>query len=298
MAHLKNLGLHIAYKPEDICRAREAGFNVFQVFLGSPQKAIKDYKALEDLYLERKRFMPLDIQLIVHGHYWFNLVKGGHWLTRLTLIELQKQLDLAKKLGATHYVTHVGYRNSKKEMEAGKEISNEQALGNLYMFCKALVPYLEFTGIQFCLENSAGTKAGTLMGSVDDLMAVITSLNYPLMGICWDTQHAWARGDLFGQQNAFLINYEKQWAHVKAIHLNPNPGTSEGGFKDRHSSITLEESRGYGGHFFNAVVLATEPVRPIVLERYCLELCIKDKLYLERIIDACIIPKDANGWRF
>jgi len=112
-----------------------------------------------------------------------------------------------------------------------------------------------------CLENDAGGKANPAprLRSLESVLSAIKKSSVKNVGLCVDTQHAYAAGD-----ELFSINY---WNTARIIHLNAIPKFVEfGGHLDRHSETRLVDSK-RGLNFVKKILVQIRPGTPIILER-------------------------------
>lgn len=270
--NVSRIGCHCSFNASKIIPLYELGYRTFQVFIGSPQRDPKSYDDLMARYLEEKRRMPEDIQIVVHGPYWYNFVKND-WLTRKTVESICSQLRVASAIGAKRYVTHNGYRYSQKDLERGfKLLQIPEAMDNWIKTTIALIPALKKFNMRICYENTPGCRAGTAMGTVDELLELVRYVSdYEYVGYTYDTEHAWANGEaaMSGGKEKF---FEDVVASASVVHLNGAPARATfGSHLDRHSTTLIQESVGITPKRLKRVM---ELARcPIILERdqsYCL----------------------------
>jgi deoxyribonuclease-4 len=163
-------------------------------------------------------------QRFVHASYWTNLAHTKPTSVRF----VQREIELAKRLGFTHIIFHPGYAKGATDRMQGIE---------------ALVRRLNFMlrkedDIQIVLENSAHSNL-SIGGNVNDFKAILERLEHPeKVRFCLDTVHAHAYGydlqSLYGQQ-VFLQAIERTIGleHVALIHLN-NTTQQCGSYIDEH----------------------------------------------------------------
>lgn len=243
--NISKIGCHVTFKADMVNHYYSLGFRTFQFFIGSPQRGSNDYDDILERMMKELIDMPKDICLIAHAPYWYNFVRGD-WLTEATVESIVNQLKVSRVLGVKRYVTHNGYRHSTKDKQEGRDpIPENVAMKNWVLTTQQILPYLKEYDIRLCYENSPGCKAGTSMGSIDQLLALVRFIKeYDHVGYCFDTQHAWANGEpaMSGGKEVF---FENVTGAASVIHLNGSPEKAKfGRHLDRHSRTPVQESVG------------------------------------------------------
>lgn len=159
-----------------------------------------------------------DTRLMVHAPFYMNFVAEGI-KGRSALGMLRGLYEKAAAFQANYIVAHCG--------------SGPSAMPLMYVSDLA---HQKMPNVRFLLENDAGSKGGTKVGSIKNLVALRAGLGKDAngkwkMGICIDTAHAYA-------------NDEDHWfdhmdnLQPDVIHLNdPDSNVVRGGHLDRHDSI-------------------------------------------------------------
>lgn len=261
-----NLGAHVPFRADVINLLYSTGLRSFQIFIGSPQSSIEDFNKILDRLTEERKRIPEDANIIVHGKYIYNLVKGNQH-TQDTLASIAKQLIVCFAIKSSIYVTHIGARHSQEELNEGTERTKDHAYNVWKNSIKFLQPTLHKFGIKLCFENTPGSKGNTYMGSVEDILKIVgETQDYSHIGYALDTQHAWANGEsIFKNGKELFLDSVIQRASV--IHLNANESkVAFGSHRDRHSSTKLTESEGLKVSILKRVFEIARS--PIILERY------------------------------
>lgn len=211
--------------------AKNIGCETFQMFTHPPQsgkfsplteKEIQEFKAA----LKKNKFSSF----YVHAPYIVNFASANPAVRHATISLVSKDLERADALGATALMTHLGSSLGEGKQK-GVEIAT-RALNEMLKGYKGETLFL--------LEISAG--AGNVVGdSFEELGAILKSLQNKKVGICFDTQHAFASGydlrspekidEVFKKFDKF-IGLEK----LVVIHTNDSK-TDFGSRKDRHENI-------------------------------------------------------------
>jgi deoxyribonuclease-4 len=163
-------------------------------------------------------------QRFVHASYWTNLAHTAPTSVRF----VQREIELAKRLGFTHIIFHAGHATGATDRMQGID---------------ALARRLNFMlrredEIQFILENSAHSNL-SIGGNVADFRAILERLEHPeKIRFCLDTVHAHVYGyDLqswYGQQVVLqAIDRAVGLERIALIHLN-NTMQPRGSYIDEH----------------------------------------------------------------
>ena len=176
-------------------------------------------------------------RLYIHTHLHNNLAKVD---ARTTLRNLKKDLSIIKGIpGAA--VLHVG--KACDHTPKGKRqscLQHDDALQAIIHRLNDLEPYIRTEGRPILLlENAAGQ--GTELGNNwDDFRRIAESLDRNYLGICLDTQHAFASGvtdwSSYQETNRLLDKAIATGFPVELIHLNDSR-VAFGSRVDRHESI-------------------------------------------------------------
>lgn len=228
-----NLGAHVSIAgglEKSVERAKNIGAGCVQIFGSSPQSFNTTNYAAEDFANFRKAAKDARITpIFFHGVYLINLASEQKRLYDLSIKSLIHYLNLCGKVGAEGVVFHIGSR---------KENSFGLVKGRIM---EALVAILKAspTG-KLILENNAGQGGGVGM-KFNELAQLLEGVKSDRVGICLDTQHAFAAGydvsSAEGLKNT-LVEFEQEVGLPKlvAIHLNDSKFPL-GSKRDRHENI-------------------------------------------------------------
>ena len=171
--------------------------------------------------------------VFAHMPYLPNLASPRDRVYEISVKTLISELRRCKQLKIPYLVTHLG-----SHLGEGMQAGFTRLIDG---FNKALKVTEE--GIMILLENTAGTR-NSMGSTLEDLQRIIERLNRPeLVGICFDTSHAFAAGyDLRTeeavkatiQQIEEIIGFEK----LKLVHLNDSKGDFNSHI-DRHEHIGM-----------------------------------------------------------
>ena len=225
----RSIGLHIRYESSivDVAkRAKELGVSAFQFFLG---KKKDPYYFLNFTNEEIDEFnaicKTLDTNIVIHSSYYSDLASGGKYGREIFF----KELELAERLNATHFVFHAG----SERRYPGKE----KGLGNIAKVLNSIDKYPN--GMTFLLENTA--FGNFCIGSdIEDFRLLLGLLNRPeKISFCIDSAHAYAYGydvaDVDDMKKFLsLVDSNVGLKKVCLVHLN-NTNVDLGSMHDEHS---------------------------------------------------------------
>jgi deoxyribonuclease-4 len=202
-----------------------SGFNTVQIALGSMVKANLVIPSQEDMVQCQELIKHNRLKVYVHMPYTLNLCHPQRlgWAKSV----FKSWCEVAEAMGCTGIVMHPG---------SHKERTLEEGLQSLKEFIQWLMIK---TKLQILLENTAG--AGTACGNdVARLVGFINQFNCQQVKMTLDTCHAWAAGMDYTQQET-LDYLESIKDRIGLVHAN-NSKDSLGSHRDRHSSITTDET--------------------------------------------------------
>lgn len=251
----------------NISGLKEHGITCFQIMAEFDYNTAqyKPSPLIETILSDKKN------RIILHMPFYF------HFLQKPTQKYMQYFRNLNKywcgKQKVTAIIGHCKGINKSMPQVLSTMISNIMAYANLCPHCKLL------------LENDAGSKindAPTLRNLISAKEAMLHSgLN---VGLCVDTQHAYAAGD-----SLFSINFRD---NVDLIHLNAIPKNVKfGGHLDRHSKTLLKDSKN-GTNFIRKILSLIVPGTPLILERTNYDIIINDIQTLKAIANEKIADVD------
>lgn len=225
------------------------GTGVVQVFTGNP-------RSLHFTPVELR--VPENVTAILHGPFVVSCCRApGDSLFRASMRYLMEVAEYANRVGIKKIVTHIGgptqgYENREKEcLKAFLDQWNYNCWERQW-------------GIELCLENDAGSKAGRTIGSVEVLSRAVKYFKSPNIKLCFDTEHAWAYGL---EPTPELI--DQLLPYLGVIHLNSLPkNVAKGSHLDRHSETLLSST--HESQIPNLLAIAERAIAndiPCVLER-------------------------------
>lgn len=244
------------------------GIKTFQVMCSSPQR----FEPPRPDVIMASVSSPIE-KLLVHGPYWANISKDmGESIVQGTF-KYYKLLSQYLQLlgpGRSLMVTHVGSRGTS---------SYENSVNYMKTWIEKWLKATESNSSILCLENDAGSRNGCKMGNLDLLSDIVKEFNSPRLGICIDTEHAYANGVKLSD----LVNYLQ---YTRAVHLNAIPSNVKfGEHLDRHSETLLRDSKDGTLMELLAFVESIPNSIPIVLERADTKIALQDVEYLRSLYD-------------
>ncbi|MEJ2241691.1 MAG: deoxyribonuclease IV [Candidatus Bathyarchaeota archaeon] len=230
-------GFHVSiYGSIDLSveRAEELGCNTFQIFTRSPRQWKSLRIAPETARTFRNKVKNSDIKpVFAHMPYLPNLASPRDEIYTKSIKTLNSELERCSLLNIPFLVTHLGSHLGAGKQEGFSRLINgiDEALST------------SEKRVTLLLENTAGTKNS--MGSTfEDLNHIIESLTYPeMIGICFDTSHAFAAGYDLRTENNIENTIQKieeliGFKRLKIVHLNDSRGEFNSHI-DRHEHIGL-----------------------------------------------------------
>lgn len=197
---------------ESLMRVSEAGFRyvemwpepwrTFEEDLNDLLDAINVYDV--EVYSVHAPFSGLDISDIDEG------------IRRMSLQKVLRALEVAVRLGCTHFVVHPSAR------KYGKKEDYEKAKSLLMKSVEAIVKKAEDHGVTMSIENMLAPPDGFRVGTkVSELKEIIAALRGGEVGICLDTGHA--------NYNGLEVAEEAKEAGdlLTALHVNDNDGRGD-----------------------------------------------------------------------
>lgn len=166
--------------------AAEIGAEVFQIFTRSPHGGPTPPLTPDVLRLFKQNLVLTGVpEFYVHTPYFINFASSTKRIQYGSVTVVRQELERSSLLGAKYVMTHLG---SYKDL--GKKAGFNQTVDGLF---KVLDGYKGTS--ELLIENSAGS--GDVIGSSFEEIAEI--IQHPKLkkfqiGICFDTQHAFASG--------------------------------------------------------------------------------------------------------
>ncbi|HRY37057.1 MAG TPA: deoxyribonuclease IV [Candidatus Magasanikbacteria bacterium] len=216
--------------------AADIGCEVFQIFTRSPQGGFvpEINETAVRQFLDGVKMYDLK-EWYVHTPFFINFASGNPRIKHSSISVVREELERASLLQAKYLMTHLG---SYKDL--GHDLGCAQVVQCLAEMLK------DYKGkTKFLVEISAGS--GEIIGDTFEEIAEI--IHHPKLkkykiGVCFDTQHAFASGYDLRDEKAVEKTLEKfdkiiGLENLKLIHGNDSL-TEFGSHKDRHEHI------GYG----------------------------------------------------
>ncbi|MBX5467943.1 MAG: deoxyribonuclease IV [Firmicutes bacterium] len=209
--------------------APKLGANCFQYFTKNP-RGFRGAKPLDpvDAARGREALRRLDLVAVGHTPYLINLASPEDELYQLSIEALVQDLVIAEARGTYAVVVHCG------------KPKGESAAWGVRRMQEALAAVLEKStaqGVTILLENTAGQ--GSEIGThLDELLAIAEPFPKEAVGFCFDTQHAFAAGQMTAEHPEDYAGFSEPayMDRLLAIHLNDSL-VPFGARKDRHALI-------------------------------------------------------------
>lgn len=223
------LGAHVSIAggfDRAIDRAVELGANTLMTFASSPRSLhTKNYPQRElDLYLQKKADHHIGPHFF-HGVYLVNLASESKSYLKASMDSLIFYQRLAGEIGAVGTIFHIGSHKGK-----GLDETLDQIVASVNCILDSSPK-----GTKLILENAAG-QANTIGEKFEELAQIISRIgDKPKIGICLDTQHAFAAGyDL----TKIIDRFDKVIGlkHLSVIHFNDSK-TEFNSHLDRHENL-------------------------------------------------------------
>jgi len=218
-----------------IDNAKSIGAECVQIFPSSPQSWRSP--EVDELSMTNFKTRSLEARIgpnVFHGIYLINLASDDTKLVERGKESLIRYMNLAEGLGVLGVIFHL---NSHKGL--GFERVSTQLIENLTEVLAQSPPT-----VQLILENSAG--AGNHIGSrFIELGIIVRCLADERVGVCLDTQHAFAAGyDMTTSagvdQTLEELDREVGLGKLAAVHCNDSK-VPLGAGRDRHENIGCGE---------------------------------------------------------
>lgn len=222
--------------------AEKIGCQIFQIFLGSPQRILSKARKKEELVIFGKELEKRKLKMVIHGSYTINLchpINTKRFETSLK--SLVQDLNASSIIGnnCLGVIIHMG-----KNIPENK-ITNIQALDN---YVKGIKAALSITPKNTTIVLETGASQGSEVGSkLDELAKIYGNLNNnekERVTFCVDTCHIWASGyDISSPVGVkkFFKEFDERIGirKISCIHFNDSKTPLES-HVDRHADI------GYG----------------------------------------------------
>ncbi|HEX2043269.1 MAG TPA: deoxyribonuclease IV [Acidimicrobiales bacterium] len=212
-------------------RAEAMGAEVMQVFAQSPRQWRHPEANVERVagFREAWAASPTVRRVVCHAPYLINLGAADPAIYERSCACLAENVRAAGSMGAAGLIVHVG-------SHLGAELD-----ARLPVVASALRTALDRADCPVLLENTAGA-GGTIGRSFDELARVIEVVDGDRrVGLCVDTQHAWAAGMSFDTIEAADDLVDRLEAAVglerlACLHVNDSK-VPRGAGLDRHENV-------------------------------------------------------------
>ncbi len=211
------------------------GANAFQYFTKNP-RGFRNAKPLDRVDADRGRHLLNELDLVAVGHtpYLINLAAADESLYHASIDALVQDLIIAEARGTYGVVVHCG---------KPKELGRDWGIERMHQAIRSVLERNETTGVRILVENTAGQ--GSEIGStLAEILAIVEPFSDEEIGICLDTQHAFASGMLTRENPSAFAGFGNPnfMNRLHAIHLNDSKVAFDA-HKDRHELI----GKGYLG---------------------------------------------------
>lgn len=219
--------------PVALRRAEAMGAQVMQVFAQSPRQ----WRYPESNGERAEAFAALwpasrvVRQVVCHAPYLINLGTADDVLYERSCACLADNLRAAARMGASALVVHLG-----SHLGAGLDACLDRVASGLLHALDEGSP-----ACALLLENTAGA-GGTIGRSFEELARVIHHAgDDPRLGVCLDTQHAWASGMSFAtveEADSLVADVDRTvgLGRLRCLHANDSK-VGRGAGVDRHQNV-------------------------------------------------------------
>jgi len=212
-------------------RAEAMGAEVMQVFAQSPRQWRYPLANAERaaVFADAWRASAVVERVVCHAPYLINLGTSNDEIYDKSCACLAENLRAADAMGAAGLVVHIG-----SHLGAGLD-------ARLDAIASGIRCALDQADCPLLLENTAGA-GGTIGRSFEELARVIEHADGdPRLGVCLDTQHAWAAGmsfDTVAAADALVDELDRTVGldRLACLHVNDSK-TARGTGSDRHENV-------------------------------------------------------------
>jgi deoxyribonuclease-4 len=216
----------------------EIGATSIQVFVQSPRMWKPTQYAPEVLtsYREAAAAHPSVTHTFAHATYLINLASADDELYEKSVAALTHNLSVARGMGASGVVLHVGSHKG-----GGFDEALARVTGGLARALDGAADAPAGVDCPILIENAAGA-GGTVGRDFAEIEAIIAALDGDVrLGLCVDTQHLWASGvnyaSLEGTAQVLAeIDSRVGLDRLRCLHLNDSK-VDFGANRDRHANI-------------------------------------------------------------
>ena len=212
-------------------RAEAMGAHVMQVFAQSPRQWRHPEGNAERALAFSEAWPASRVvrRVVCHAPYLINLGTANPEMSEKSRACLAENLRAAEAMGASGLVLHLG-----SHLGAGLD-------ARLDAIAEGLRRALDEADCPLLLENTAGA-GGTIGRSFEELARVIEHADGdPRLGVCLDTQHAWAAGmsfDTVGAADTLVDDLDRTVGldRLACLHVNDSKAPRAAGL-DRHDNV-------------------------------------------------------------
>lgn len=240
------IGSHLAltspnYLLGAVQEAIHNGANTFMIYTGAPQNTIRknidEFKINEAHELMKaNNISPKNV--IIHAPYIINLCSSKKETRELAIDFLTKELIRVEKMGFDKLVLHPGSR-LEQDLETG---INQIVFGIKKALNQAN------NNVKILLETMAG-KGSEVGRNLNEIKAIIDTINSDKIGVCLDTCHLNDSGIDLANFDLYLNEFDEKIGldKIKCVHVNDSKNVI-GSQKDRHENL------GYGTIGFDKLI--------------------------------------------
>lgn len=231
----KHIGAHVSAAGgawNAIERAEAIGANCFQIFGASPRAwtikmpSEQEYQKFKDT----RKASSIDGPVFLHASYLVNLGSPNNRIFHGGVSNLTKHYEICNGLGAEGIMFHIG---------SWKDTTREEGIDNVVRGVKQVLETVPGDS-KLLLENSAG--GGNKIGvEIEEIGEIMREIEDPRLGVCIDTQHAFAGGQLeFTEAGIaeFAARCDRSFGldKIALLHVNDSK-PAFGSLVDRHENI-------------------------------------------------------------
>lgn len=227
-------GAHVSVAgglPNGPLNAGKLGCEVFQFFSRSPQGGPAPKITPEIIEQFRANVLAHDLkEWVIHTPYYINFASASASIRKNSTRIVREELERGTLLDAKYVMFHPG---------SAKDVGEKEALKLVIDGIKEV--YKSYKGTtQLLIEISAG--AGMVIGDTfEEVAQIIKGVGNPLLGVCFDTAHAFASGYDLRTEKAVKATF-KQFDEIigldrlKMSHCNDSK-VDLGERRDRHEHL-------------------------------------------------------------
>jgi len=164
-----------------------------------------------------KQATKYNISISLHVPYTLNLADEIQSIRKANIEYLEKTIELASKIKATHITTHIGYFIGLPSWKWKRK----QALDRLFLSLEEALPLCKELEVLLAIENvnpmPKHSELFYLGDNINDLDFIFDKLKSPNLKLCLDVGHA--------NTNEGPVKYIKEFADkIVSVHVHDNNG--------------------------------------------------------------------------